>query len=214
MLGVKNNKDYCIVIIIAFIVALIDFGLVDVLPYNSTARAQSLNDFFMIVISGCLGVNFAGKTKLPIWTAKLNDNRKHKFQIILLGIIAVAANTIIFINSQQQALEVSPWLNQLTPFSALIISFRAALTEEIIFRLLLISVIMLLISKFTSSNKVPLILGIIISSIIFGLIHPGFLVAFLYGLVLSYLYINSGLIMVFTIHFLADFIPFLLVAIS
>lgn len=214
MFVVKNNKDYWIVIIIAFIVALINLGLIDILPYNNTTVAQSLNDFLIIAVTGCLGVAFAGKSKLPVWTAKISENKKHNLGIILLGFIAIAVNTIIFINSQQQALEVSPWLNQLTPLSALIISIRAALTEEIIFRLFFISAIMLFINKFMSSTKVPLILGVIIASVIFGSIHPGFLLAFVYGVVLSYIYINSGLIMVFIIHFFADFIPFLLVALG
>lgn len=210
----KSHDNYWIMPTIVVIIALIDLGLIDVFPYNNTVETQILNDFFIINVAGCLGVYFAIKTKLPIWTAKLSEIKKHNLGIILLGSVAIAVNTYILINGKQQALDVSPWLNNLTPFLALMISIRAAVTEEIVFRLFLISAIIVIISKFTSSRKISLIWAIIISSVIFGLIHPGFFLAFVYGVVLSYIYINSGLIMVFTIHFLADFIPFLLLTIS
>jgi membrane protease YdiL (CAAX protease family) len=50
--------------------------------------------------------------------------------------------------------------------------------------------------------------------LLFGLIHPGFVLAFLMGLALAYIYLQVGLLPAMIVHFLGDLVPLSLWALS
>lgn len=212
---INKYKSVGIICIIAFIVSVIDTGLVDVFLNEQSWVTQSIYDFFIVITTGAIGLFFAKKINLPIWWDDKENNWKQRYIILGgVGLLIIIANTVVnismFANYKEQYLTMEPWMEGLTPFTAVLISLRAAFTEEIIYRFCIISVTVWFLSIFISSRKVCLITGILLSSVMFVLIHSTPLIPFIFGLMLSYVYIRYGLIPVFTIHFVADLIPFIL----
>jgi len=200
---------------IGFIVVLLNIELTEVLFYDKSLLQQSLNDFFIVLITGLIGYNLSDKVKLPKWWHdKNNDFKKSAIIIGIIGLIIVAGNTLInilmFTSYREELLERESWIALLTPLTSILVSLRAAIMEEIIFRFFMITTITWALKFFISSERSNLTIAIILSSIIFGLIHSTFLVPLAFGLLLSYTYINYGLIPVLIIHFVANLIPFTL----
>lgn len=91
-----------------------------------------------------------------------------------------------------------------------VISARAALFEEVVFRFIMITGIMSLmqmLSKYhkLSTNRICLV-ALLISSLAFMFIHPkeAYLIAFVFGMLLGYAFIKHGLVEVITVHFLVN----------
>lgn len=112
------------------------------------------------------------------------------------------------------------WFTISKPFEAILLALRAGITEEIIFRLFLFSLLIWLLQKITAhfnlENKKEkiTIFSAIIASIIFAALHSFNILAFVLGLMLTFIYFKKGLIPVMIVHFFADVIPFLLVVIN
>ncbi|WP_330623498.1 CPBP family intramembrane glutamic endopeptidase [Acetoanaerobium pronyense] len=103
------------------------------------------------------------------------------------------------------------WLNFSSFNEIFLLSLRAGLHEEIIFRLFVFSMFTYLISKNINSKEKAIFGGIVLSSLLFSLMHGGLnIVAFVFGAVLAYIFYNNGLIPAIIIHFLANLIPWTL----
>lgn len=197
------------------IVILLNVGLSKVLFQNQSIIQKSINDFFIVFITGLIGYNLADKVNLPKWWHdKNNDFKKSVFIVGIIGLIIVAGNILMnismFTSYKEELLEMESWIASLTLLTSILVSLRAAITEEIVFRFFMITTIIWALKFFVSSERSNLTIAIILSSIMFGLIHSTFLVPFAFGLLLSYTYINYGLIPVLIIHFVANLIPFTL----
>ncbi len=102
------------------------------------------------------------------------------------------------------------WLNQssttiVPAFTALLIGFQAAFTEEVTFRLFAIN--------FFRRYGLPMMAAVFLSSLIWGFGHSGYAIfpmwfrgveVTLLGLILAYAYLRYGLITVIVAHFLMD----------
>ncbi len=158
--------------------------------------------FFILVILGLTVSSFIG---LPALLPKGSVNWRN---LAIIGVLVILANSLIYYFGRSQAMTAAPWLKSLKIADIPFLSLRAGLTEEVMFRLFLFSLIAWPLSKVLKSPILYLSLSAIISSLLFGAIHgSGFLIAFLMGLVLCYVYIRGGLLSAMTIHFLGNLIP-------
>jgi membrane protease YdiL (CAAX protease family) len=96
-----------------------------------------------------------------------------------------------------------------TPLHGAMLSVRAAITEEILFRLLLGGVIAYLVSRLIpkASPRVSSMIIILATGVLFGLVHPNW-AGVLVGIALAFVYFKTGLIPAMVVHFVADVIVF------
>jgi membrane protease YdiL (CAAX protease family) len=134
---------------------------------------------------------------------------------VLLSLSVVVSNTLINFAYRNQDEQSASWLTSLTPETAIALSFRAALSEEIIFRFFLFPLATWLSKHFIKSHQASLVVGAMASTLAFGFIHgAGFAVALLTGLVLIYIYHQRGLLLAMIVHFFADMVPFVLLSMT
>ena len=164
-------------------------------------------EFFEYAIFAFLGLVLVERTKLPGWWAK-ERSKKTNLVVALLGATLVAANMALHYYSRSEALRLAPWVGTLDLTQAFFLSLRAAITEEIIFRLFLISLSAWVILRIFHNRRGAIGVGVLVSSLLFGLIHPTFPLPFLMGLAMAYIYLRVGLLPAMAVHFLGDFVPF------
>ena len=174
------------------------------------------NDLSVTLFTGLAGLFVAPRVCCPIWWQSKRNSEPWRGTALLtaVGVSIVIVNTLNNLISVEQSMRYSPWLSLLTPPTALAVSFRAALNEEVIFRLFLFP-LAAWVFKRLKQTEISLIIGALTSSILFGLIHgAGFLWASLTGLALVYIYYQRGLLPAMSIHFFADAIPFVLISMA
>lgn len=109
--------------------------------YHTTSTTMVfVIDFSVVLLTGLAGLFFAPRVRYPIWWRQSNRSSgspRATYLILLLGLILVALNTSNNIVNIEQAKQIAPWLALLTPETAIALAVRAALNEEIVFRLFL-----------------------------------------------------------------------------
>jgi membrane protease YdiL (CAAX protease family) len=208
--------------VVAVLVVAVDAMLMPILVrfYLQAGTALVLiYDFSVTLMAGWAGMFLARHVGLPVWWRSSNDSpvlRQKIYIIVLLSLFVVICNMVLnlvyYVAYHDQALQVSPWLVSLTSETALALSFRAALNEEVFFRLFLFPLILLVMRYFTHSQKASLVIAGLASAMLVGLIHPGFVQAFLIGLALVYIYYQRGLLPAIVVHFFADAVPLVLIS--
>jgi len=210
-------RDLILILFVAALVVLMDVVTMPILVgyYHQVSTIVFFDDFVVVFLAGLAGILFAPRVSCPLWLRRSTNSSKlgrAAYSSPILGFSVVVINTVVnlvyFTGCRSYVLQVSPWLAFLTPEIALAISFRAALNEEVLFRLFLFPLVAWMVGRLVHSQELPLVTGALTSSIVCGLIHPGFSMAFLVGLALVYVYYRSGLISAMTVHFFADAIPF------
>lgn len=202
------------ILVIAFSIAIINIGLVSFIQdkLNEGIFEKILADIIIIVIVGFIGKHFASKVGFPLWWYRNMSVsfKKQFFVLIMLGLVIIIPNTLIYYFNQNYVSTVS-WLNFSNFKEIVLLSLRAGLYEEILFRLFVFTLVTCLVTKVIKSKQKSIIMGIIISSFIFGLIHGGVNIqASIFGGTLAYIYYKNGLVPAIIIHFLADAIPWTL----
>lgn len=178
---------------------------------NEPLFQKLFSDAVLITITGLIGISLAKKIELPLWWNRDNEKSlsKQLAIIILLGLAIILPNTLNYYYNQHLATTVS-WLNFSKLHEPILVSLRAGLFEEVLYRLFGFTLITYIISKLVSSKKQSIIIGIFLSAVLFGLLHQGFIFAFYCGVILAYVYYKNGLLPAILIHFIADAIPFTL----
>jgi hypothetical protein len=169
-----------------------------------------------VLLTGFAGSFFAPRVSCPLWWRSRNspsESKRAAYTAVALGLAVVIGCSMLNIASYtadpNQALQVAPWITLLTSERALALSLRAALNEEISFRLFLFPLVAWVFKRFIHSHQASLVIGALASSFVFGLIHPGFVMAFLTGLAIVYIYHQCGLFSAMSVHFLVDAISWL-----
>jgi len=197
--------------------AVLTVLLLDVLLYNyfSVSGIYSNSNFIpldiiLIVSAISLGSRYAQKMGFPVWKPvyKDNENRKGLIKSVILGSCIVIINTLALTRSDAGN---TTWLNFTGFYQPFLLSLRAALTEEILYRFCIFTVVTEFAHNVIRSGDISIAAGIIASSFFFGLQHQGFYFSFIIGAALCYIYKNNGLIFTMAVHFLADFIPFMII---
>src|SRR5437867_3886465 len=104
-------------------------------------------------------------------------------------------------------------------YDTFLLSLRAAVTEELVFRFLLLTAFFYILKKifrplidegFGITQWIPFLFSLLLSSLLFGVVHGtyGFMIAFLAGIGLGIVYFKAGLESAILAHFLADFFFF------
>jgi membrane protease YdiL (CAAX protease family) len=128
--------------------------------------------------------------------------------LILLGLAIIIPNTLIYYFSQS-VISTIPWLSFSNLKEPILLALRAGIHEEIVYRLFIFTLATYLVSTIIESKRKSVIIGMVLSSIVFGLLH-GFYFAYLSGAILAYIFYKNGLISAIVVHFLADAIPWTL----
>jgi len=207
-------------VLVAAAVVAADVAVMPILRQSLYRRASATTifafDFGSVLLTGLASLFFAPRVGSPCWWRPGNSSpasRKVTFIAVLLGLAVVVSNTLIFVASRNQVAQLAPWLTALTRKTAIALAFRAALTENIVFRLFLFPLAAWVAAHFIRSRHTSLIVGALASALMFSLIHPGVVVAFLAGLALNYIYYQRGLLAAMTVQFFGDAIPFVLLSI-
>jgi hypothetical protein len=207
---------------VATLVVMMDVIIMSILLgyyLQTSATIVFVWDFSVVLLTGLAGLSLAPRVNCPLWWRSYrssSESTRATYIMVALGLVVVSGCSILNIASYMadpsQALEVAPWIALLTPERALALSFRAALNEEILFRLFLFPLVAWLAKCFRQSHQSSLVIGAFASSFVFGLIHPGFVMAFLTGLAIVYIYHQRGLFPAMSVHFLIDAISWLLIS--
>lgn len=206
---VSKIKDSIMPVLIA-IIPILNFLLKDAIDFGNTVIGQTSFDILLLLFCGLFGIKLANKLNLSIYypdKEKINS-RKLIYIIIYLSVLVVIVNEFSWlIYSKSNILPY--WVTKLNFVTAISISLRAAIYEEIIFRLFVITFLIYYFRKIMSEFK-SVLTSILISSIIFSfLFHSGSIISLANGLLLGMIYYNIGLMPAIVVHFFADVIPFI-----
>ncbi|MFA5815332.1 MAG: CPBP family glutamic-type intramembrane protease [Bacteroidales bacterium] len=173
-------------------------------------------DSLIMLLIGFSGVILIRYTKTPFLFYNDDDPKESKkswLLLLLLSMLLIALNAVIWYNSKEQIQSIG-WVKSLTPINSILISIRAGITEEVIFRFFLFSLLLLVFAKIIHSKILIFLICSIISALAFAfLLHSGSIVSLVAGIILSYIYYKKGLLPAIIVHFLGDFIPFLMISI-
>jgi membrane protease YdiL (CAAX protease family) len=191
-------------------------------------REFSLTDFFQNfwAYGGCtiLAMIFAEKCGLQCFLVERKGGWPGKLSLLAgYGVLAGIAMGWLY-HELFLAYHFAPRVpfrpqSMKTSYDIFILSLSAALTEEVVFRLLLFSAFLyilgylfrpILLMNSGFSRRIPFIFSLVFSALLFGLIHGvfGFLFAFAAGIWLCFIFLRAGLEGAVLAHFLADFVFF------
>lgn len=208
-----RKKAYTLVLFILAIHVL-TYLLTNIHGLSDSIIRLSLSDTIILLICGFIGLVLADKLNLFIYNPSkefIKGSSKTVSLILLLSILLVTANEISWVLYSKTGV-LPEWALGLNFPSAILISARAAIYEEIFFRLFLMTTIIYLLKNIISYKKSVLI-GISVSALIFSVsIHSGSMISFASGLLLGFIFINTGIIPAILLHFVADAVPFITLA--
>ena len=207
------------ILLAAVLVVVMDSVIMPILVefyFRASVALVFAYDFGVVLLSGLAGLFFARRVGLPYWWRPIdgsNDLVRRTYVPVLLGLSIVILNTANSLVNINEALQAAPWITLLTPEGVIALSFRAALNEEILFRFFIFTFVAWASMHFAHSRTISFVIGALVSSIAFGLIHGlGFIWAFFVGLALTYIFCQRGLLPAMIVHFFGVAIPFLLVS--
>jgi hypothetical protein len=221
----RKGRDTLFVLVIAILVVAIDMAAMPILREYLYGRAPTVmvlaGDFSIALLAGLAGLYFASRVGSPCWW-RLGigspARRQATLVTLLLGLVVVVSNTVIMVTYYRQDTaqfaQIAPWAALLTPARASALAFRAALTENVFYRLLLFPLGAWAVGRFTRSRRAALVSGALLSALVCGLLHPGFGAGFLIGVALVYICHQGGLVPVMIVHFLTDVIPLTVVSVA
>ena len=188
----------------------------------------SLLDFLqnVSVYSACtlLALLFAEQCKLEGFLLKRSGSLLKKATLMLVygGLAGIAMGLVYhrWYALYRFSARARPFrLRRMTTFyDSLILSLSAAVTEELVFRLLLFTSFLWILSwlfrpilTMNGLNRwIPLVFAVVFSSMLFGLVHGiyGFLFAFGAGATLCLIFLRGGLESAVLAHFLTNLVFF------
>jgi|Deesub1362A_J573_1020465.scaffolds.fasta_scaffold11512_1 membrane protease YdiL (CAAX protease family) len=230
MVNEKIGRKY---LLLAFFVSIISTAATLFSDLN-LGLTKNLNGYLVYIIlyfclffgTSFIGLKLADKVQLiGLLTnakIKLNDKMK-KFIIygILIGILLGALNTFIYFQVKNSP-NLPEWLKTFHGvYDTFILSARASLMEETIFRLFLFSLLVWGGMKVREKWKIfekglnyktVVIIAIIVSSGLFGVMHgSGFIIASIAGVILAIVYWKAGWESCVIAHFIGNFMAFSIV---
>ena len=185
--------------------------------FQTSVTILFVYDFSVVLFAGLGGMFVASRVGCPFWWRPSNSasvSRRATYITVFLALVIVAGNTLMNLVYAHESAQLAPWLDLLTPETAAAISLRAALNEEIVFRFFLFPSLALVIRYLVHSQRASLVISALISAILVGITHAGFVLAFLLAFPLVYIYYRRGLLPAIAVHFFADAIPFLLISMT
>jgi membrane protease YdiL (CAAX protease family) len=208
----RNSFQMRPIIILSIIVMAIDLTLGSFIQMNLNEEIVSkiLIDVLIIILTGYIGLRLVSKVNFPLWWRRYSrkSNKKQVVILIFLGLAIIIPNTLIYYFSQNLITTI-PWLSFSNLKEPILLALRAGIQEQIVYRLFIFTLATYLVNTIIDSKTKSVMIGIILSSIVFGLLH-GFYFAYLSGALLAYIFYKNGLIPAMIVHFLADAVPWTL----
>ena len=214
---------------IAFSLGLVA-ALINSLADMNTHRSQSLDWLEMLqnlsLYTSCclLGLVFAEKTPMESFLFRRGTSWPRKglsllcFGLIPGGVMGITYNRLFapYRFSSRVPVRIRAIENHYDTF---LLSLRAGVTEELVFRFLLLTAFFYILKRMFRplieqgigmTRWIPLLFSLLLSSLLFGVVHGsyGFMIAFLAGIGLGIAYLRGGLESAILAHFLADFFFF------
>lgn len=202
----------------ALLTAAADAGLLPVLRASlyrgASTRAILCIDFGIVLAASIVGWFLARRGSFPVWWREQETSAAPRQLVLglLLAVVVVVGNTLIWFAARGRIAALAPWVGLVTPPTAILLACRGALTENVVFRFFLFPLVSLAVIRGGCPQPATLVLGALVSSAAFALIHPGLMVAFLAGLALVYLYCRYGLLAALVVQFVGDAVPFVLLS--
>jgi membrane protease YdiL (CAAX protease family) len=223
--GVNFKKLLGIALGMGFTAAAVN-GLADI--NLNQARFYDWMEFLqnLSLYASCslMGLIFAEKTSLEVFLLRRQGSWRQKgLMLLLFGLIpgAIVGLTYHHLFFQYRFSPRVPLRIRAiqTHYDSFIVSFRAGVTEELVFRFLLMTAFFYILKRvfsplavqgFNTARWIPFLFSLLLSSLLFGFVHGayGFMIAFLAGLVLGILYFRAGLESAILAHFVADLVFF------
>jgi membrane protease YdiL (CAAX protease family) len=205
----------------AVVNALADMNMSRTRSYDWLEFLQSLS---LYASCSLMGLIFAEKTSLEVFLLKRRETWRGKgVVLVLFGVIpgVIVGLTYHHLFFQYRfSLRVPLRVRAIqTHYDSFILSFRAGVTEELVFRFLLMTAFFYILRRvflplagqgFNTARWIPFLFSLLGSSLLFGFVHGayGFMIAFLAGLVLGIVYFRAGLESAILAHFVADLVFF------
>jgi membrane protease YdiL (CAAX protease family) len=188
---------------------------------------ELLKDYGLYAPCCFLALIFAQKMSFQGFLWVRSGTRAHKgISLLVYGVLPGMLIGLVY-TRQFIPFRYSPrvpiWIRLIqSPYDTLIYSLRAAITEELVFRFLLLTGFLYVLTRlfqplanqgFRVARWIPPVFSILLSSLLFGVAHGlfGFTNAFLASLALSVCFLRGGFESVTICHFVADFVFYNLV---
>jgi membrane protease YdiL (CAAX protease family) len=223
--GINLKKSLATALAMGLAVAVLN-GLADVKRDGEGLYGwlEFLQNLSLYASCSLLGLVLAEKAPLQVFLVRRTTTWVHKAALLFLfGVLPGTAVGMIYHNVFFQY-RLSPRLPLRvkavqTYYDSFIVSLRAGVTEELVFRFLLMTAFFYILKKaffplaaqgFTAARWIPFLFSLLLSSLLFGFVHGayGFMTAFLAGLVLGLVYFRAGLESAIVAHFMADLVFF------
>jgi hypothetical protein len=183
-----------------------------------------IDRFVVIVVFGVFGLMASYESKLrgslfvseDEWSITIRDVINYG---ILPGLVLGLFNYLFFFAYRYSPF-VTPRIREMrSVYDAFIISLESGITEEVIYRLFILSCLLFSIRHLYAKLKnmwpgavaiLPRALSLVLSSLLFSMVHPvtSFTAAFFGGMVLGLIYLKGGIESAIAAHFSADFLFF------
>ena len=150
-----NGTNIFWIILFAVSTAGIDFIIASsIYPDRSPWLIAGIDSLIMLLI-GFSGVILIRYAKTPFLFYNDDDPKESKkswLLILVLSVLLITLNTVIWDISKEQNIQSIGWVKSLTPINSILISIRAGITEEVIFRFFLFSLFILVFAKIIHSK--------------------------------------------------------------
>ncbi len=171
-----------IYILILFLLCLM--GGVLVLPYVLSLQNKSIGgpisfNLFLIIVQNLIlygiavpaGFYFSRKININLILLESKSNIRNHFAKNIKYIIGFGLFSFLFIFLSDLFIFKSPLDIKINPFFGFLASFYGGINEEVINRLFLTSLIAFLLIKISKNKSISMWISILITSIMFGLLH-------------------------------------------
>jgi membrane protease YdiL (CAAX protease family) len=223
--GVNLRRSLSLALTLGFTAAaanaLADVALSAARSYEGLEFLQNL---FLYTSCSLLGLIFAEKTSLEAFLVRRPIGWYQKGLTLLLfglipgGAVGFTYHHLFFQHRFSPRVPVRVRAIQ-SHYGSFIVSLRAGVTEELVFRFLLMTAFFYILGRtflplaaqgFRVARWIPFLFSLLLSSLLFGFVHGayGFMTAFLAGMILGIVYFRAGLESAIMAHFVADLVFF------
>lgn len=225
MFCMRLQKIVGITVVLALLTAVAaGLSVLNTRSADASAAWTMISNFIVVLVFGGFGLAVARASQLKgslfigseEWSLTIRDLINYG---VLPGLVLGLINYFFFF-SYRYSLEVTPRIREISSvYDSFIISFERGMTEEIVYRLFILSCFLFSFRHLYSRiaplwpgvvSVLPKALSVVLSSLLFAMVHNvyGFTAAFFGGVLLGMIYLESGIESAIAAHFCADFLFF------
>src|SRR2546425_4616774 len=226
MMGsVRLQKIIGVTVVVALLTAMAA-GLAVLNTRNSVVSPTwtMISRFVVVLVFGSFGLAVARESQLQgsvfisveEWSLTVRDIVNYG---VLPGLVLGLINYFFFFTYRYSPLVASRIREMSSVYDSFVISLDSGMAEEIVYRLFILSCFLFSFRHLYSRlaplwpgvvSVLPMALSVVLSSLLFALVHNvySFTAAFFGGILLSFIYMKSGIESAIAAHFFANFLFF------